>query len=172
MCLITFQGSIVNETNPENSLEGLMLKLKPQYCGHLMRRADSLEKTLKLGKIEGRRRRGRQDDVVGWHHWLNGVWASSERWWRTREPGVLQSMGSQRVGHDWAAGGSAASSVPCSILLAGWRAGLQNGLRLHAGSLFSLLSLVLSTLTWHTDSQEVCTEGIIQQRDKQASERI
>ena len=72
MCLITFQGSIVNETNPENSLEGLMLKLKPQYCGHLMRRADSLEKTLKLGKIEGRTRRGQQDDVVGWHHWLNG----------------------------------------------------------------------------------------------------
>ena len=52
--------SILKEINPECSLEGLMLKLKLQYFGHLMRRADSLEKTLMLGKIEGRRRRGRQ----------------------------------------------------------------------------------------------------------------
>ena len=54
----------------EYSLEGLMLKL--QYFGHLMQRADSLEKTLMPGKIEGRRRRGKQDKMVGWHHWLNG----------------------------------------------------------------------------------------------------
>jgi len=52
--------SILKEITPEYSLEGLMLKLKPQYFGHLMRRADSLEKTLMLGKIEGRRRRERQ----------------------------------------------------------------------------------------------------------------
>ena len=52
--------SILKEINPEYSLEGLMLKLKLQYFGHLIRRADSLEKTLMLGKIEGRRRRGRQ----------------------------------------------------------------------------------------------------------------
>ena len=58
--------SILNEINPEYSLEGLMLML--QYFGHLMQRDDSLEKTLMLGKIEGRRRRGRQ---VEWHHWLN-----------------------------------------------------------------------------------------------------
>ena len=50
--------SILREISPENSLEGLMLKLKFQYCGHLMRRADSFEKTLMMGKIEGRRRRG------------------------------------------------------------------------------------------------------------------
>ena len=49
-----------------------MLKLKLQYFGHLMRRADSLEKTLMLGKIEGRRRRGKQDEIVGWHQRLNG----------------------------------------------------------------------------------------------------
>ena len=49
-----------------------MLKLKLQYFGHLMRTADSLEKTLMLGKIEGRRRRGRQDEMVGWHHQLDG----------------------------------------------------------------------------------------------------
>ena len=64
--------SILKETSPEYSFEGLMLKLKFQYFGHLMKRTDSLEKTLKLGKIEGGRRRGWQDEMVGWHHWLNG----------------------------------------------------------------------------------------------------
>ena len=64
---------ILKEINTEYSLEGLMLKLKLQYLGHLMRRADSLEKTLMLGKIEGRRRRGQQRmRWVGWHHRLNG----------------------------------------------------------------------------------------------------
>ena len=53
-------------------IERLMLKLKLHYFGHLMQRADSSEKTLMLGKIEGRRRRGWQDEMVGWHHWLNG----------------------------------------------------------------------------------------------------
>ena len=60
--------SILKEISPECSLEGLMLKLKHQYSGHLMRRADSLEKTLMLGKIEGRRRRGRQR-----MRWLDGI---------------------------------------------------------------------------------------------------
>ena len=64
--------SIRKEISPECSLEGLLLKLKLQYFGHLMQRADSLEKTLMLGHIEGRRRRGRQDEMVGWHHRLNG----------------------------------------------------------------------------------------------------
>ena len=64
--------SILKEISPEYSLEGLMLTLKLQYFGHLMWRTDSLEKTLMLGKIEGRRRRGKQDELVGWHHWLNG----------------------------------------------------------------------------------------------------
>ena len=64
--------SILKEINPEYSLEGLMLKLKLQYFGHLMWRTDALEKTLMLGKTEGRRRRGRQDKMVGWHHWLDG----------------------------------------------------------------------------------------------------
>ena len=64
--------SILKEIHPEYSLEGLMLKLKLQYFGHLMRRADSLEKTLMLGKIEGRRRRGRQRMRWLWHHQLNG----------------------------------------------------------------------------------------------------
>ena len=59
--------SILKEISPEYSLEGLMLKLKLQYFGHLMRRTDSLEKTLMLGRIGGRRRRRRQDEMVGWH---------------------------------------------------------------------------------------------------------
>ena len=62
------QQSILKEINPEYSLEGLMLKLRLQYFGHLMRRADSFEKTLMLGKIEGERRRGRQR-----MRWLDGI---------------------------------------------------------------------------------------------------
>ena len=68
--------SILKEISPEYSLEGLMLKMKLQYFGHLIRRTDSFEKTLMLGKIEGRRRRGWQRmrwlDGIGWHHWLDG----------------------------------------------------------------------------------------------------
>ena len=66
--------SILKEISPEYSLEGLMLKLKLQYFGPLIERANSLEKTLMQGKIEGRRRRGQQrmDEMVGWHHQLNG----------------------------------------------------------------------------------------------------
>ena len=64
--------SVLKEINPEYSLERLMLKLKLQYFVHLMRRANSLEKTLVLRHTEGRRRRGWQDEMVGWHHWLNG----------------------------------------------------------------------------------------------------
>ena len=94
--------SILKEINPEYSLEGLMLKLKLQSFGHLMWRTDSLEKTLMLGKIEDRRRRGRQR----WDGWMASpiqwtwTWANWGRWWGTGKPGVLQSMGLQRVGHN------------------------------------------------------------------------
>ena len=64
--------SILKEISPGCSLEGLMLKLKLQYFGHLMRRVDSLEKTLMLGGIGGRRRREWQDEMAGWHHRLDG----------------------------------------------------------------------------------------------------
>ena len=63
--------SVLKEISPEYSLEGLMLKLKLQYFGHLMRRAESFEKPLMLGKVEGRRKRGWQSEMVGWHHRLN-----------------------------------------------------------------------------------------------------
>ena len=95
--------SILNEASSGYSLEGLMLKLKLQYFGHLMGRTDSLEKTLMLGKIEGRRKR----DDRGWDGWMPSqtqwtwVWASSGSWWWVGKPGVLQPMGSQTVGHDW-----------------------------------------------------------------------
>ena len=96
--------SILKEINPEYSLEGWMLKLKLQYFGHLMRRADSFEKTVMLGKTEGRRRKGWQrmrrfGGIVTQWTW---VWVNSRSWWWTGRPGVLQSMESQRVGHDWA----------------------------------------------------------------------
>ena len=65
--------SILKEINPDFSLKGLMLKLKLQYFGHLMQRAYMLEKPLMLGKIESRRKRGWQDEMVGWHHGLNGL---------------------------------------------------------------------------------------------------
>ena len=95
--------SILKEISPEYSLEGLMLKLKLQYYGCLMRRADSLEKTLMLRKIEGRRKRGQQR-----MRRLDGITNSMDislgklwEWWWTGRRGVLQSMGSQRVGHNW-----------------------------------------------------------------------
>ena len=97
--------SILKEISPEYSLEGLMLKLKCQYFGHLMQRTDSLEKTLMLGKTEGGRRRGRQRMtwVDGITNWMDLIWASSGIWWQTGKPGMLQSMGSQRVRHNLAA---------------------------------------------------------------------
>ena len=96
--------SFLKEISPEYSLEGLMLKLKLQYFDHLMRRVDSLEKTLMLGGIGGRRRRGRQRMrcwMASPTRWT-WVWVNSRRWWWTERPGMLWFMGSQRVGHDWA----------------------------------------------------------------------
>ena len=85
--------SILNEVSPEYFLEGLMLKLKLQYFGHLMQIADSLENTLMLWKIEGERRRGRQR-MVGWHHWLNGHEFE-------QAPGVADRQGSLACCSQW-----------------------------------------------------------------------
>ena len=95
--------SILKKISPGCSLEGPMLKLKLQYFSHLMRRADSLEKTLMLGVIGER-----EGDDRGWDGWMASptqwtwVWVNSGRWWWTGRPGMLWFMGSQRVGHDWA----------------------------------------------------------------------
>ena len=96
--------SILMEISPECSLEGLMLKLKLHYFGHLMQRNDSFEKTLMLGKIEGRRK--------GWQRmrdvWMASltqrtwIWVNSRSLLWTGRPGMLRSMGLPRVGHDWA----------------------------------------------------------------------
>ena len=91
--------SILKETSPEYSLEGQMLKGKLQYFGHLLRKTDSLEKTLMLARLKA----GREWEDRGWDSWRASparwtwVWASSGSWWWTRKPGVLQFMGSQRV---------------------------------------------------------------------------
>ena len=94
----------IQEVNPEYSLEGLMLKLKLQYFGHLIRTADSLEKSLMLGKIEDRSRRGRQ-----WIRCLDGITDAMDmnlvklqESVRNSRTGLLLSMGLQTVGHDWA----------------------------------------------------------------------
>ena len=94
--------SVLNEIGPEYSLEGLMLKRKLQYFGHLLGRSDSLEKTPILGKIEGRRRRGpqRMSWMASPTPWT-WIWASFRSWWWTGKPGMLQFMGLQRIGHDW-----------------------------------------------------------------------
>ena len=92
--------SILKEISPGCSLEGLMLKLKLQYFGHLMWRVDSLEKTPMLGGIGGRRRRGRQR--MRWLDVITDSMDMSLSWWWTGRPGVSRFMGSQRVGHDWA----------------------------------------------------------------------
>ena len=109
--------SILKEISPEYSLVGLMLKLKLQYFGHLMKRADSLEKTLMPGKIEGRRQRGNR----GWDGWMAlltqwiWVWWSSGRWWMTGSPVMLQSMGLKRVKHNSATEKNNVNKVVCNI---------------------------------------------------------
>ena len=96
--------SILKEISPGCSLEGLMLKLELQYSGHLMRRVDSLEKTLMLEGLEA----GGEGDNRRWDGWVASptrwtwVWVNSGHWWWTGRPGVLWFMGLQRVRHDWA----------------------------------------------------------------------
>ena len=95
--------SILKEISPGISLKGMMLKLKLQYFGHLMRRVDLLEKTLMLEGLGA----GGEGDDRGWDGWMASltrwmwVWVNSGSWWWTGRPGGLHFMGSQRVRHDW-----------------------------------------------------------------------
>ena len=124
--------SILKEISPEYSLEGLMLKLKLQYFGHLMRRTDSFEKTLMLGKTEGRRRRGQQrrDGWMASRTQWTWVWVNSRSWCWTGRPGVLQSMGSQKAGHNWVTEPNWTASDPGSHIT------------------FSFLFFISSTVCW------------------------
>ena len=94
--------SILKEISPEYSLEGLMLKLKLQYFGHLMRRADHLKRPWCWERL----RAGGEGDDRGWDGWMASptwwtwIWASSGSWWGTGKPGMLQCMGLQRVSHN------------------------------------------------------------------------
>ena len=123
------------------SLEGMMLKLKLQYFGHLMRRGDSLEETLMLGGIGA----GGEGDDRGWDGWMASltrwtwVWVNSGSWWWTGRSGVLRFMGSQRVGHDWVTelnwmdrgvfpGGSVGKELTCSAGNQGSTPGLGRSL--------------------------------------------
>ena len=96
--------SILKEISPEYSLEGLKLKLKSQYFGHLMQKTDSLERPSCWERLKT----GGEGDNRRWDGWMASpaqwtwVWASSGSWWWTGKPGMLQSMRSQRVQHDWA----------------------------------------------------------------------
>ena len=98
-----FNQSILKEIIPEYSLEGLMLKLKTQYFGHLIGRTYSLEKPWGWERLQA----GGEGDNRRWDGWVvsptqwTWVWASSRSWWWTGKPGMLPSIGSQRVGHDW-----------------------------------------------------------------------
>ena len=95
--------SILKGICPKYSLKGLMLKLKLQYFGHLMRRTDSFEKTLILGMIESQRRMGQQRMrwLDGIFNWMEMSLSRLQIWWWTARPIVLKFTGSQRVRHDW-----------------------------------------------------------------------
>ena len=129
-----------------------MLKPKLQYFGRLMQRADSFEKTLMLGKIEGRRKRGRQEDeMAGCHHRLKWtwVWVNSGSWWWIGQPGMLRFMGSQRVGHDWA------TELNWSYL----------GILIHLGKKIPAEGKDVAKLSWTKD-------GVVKDNIRELSEKV
>ena len=112
-------------------IHSFMLKLKLQYFGHLMRRTDSLEKTLMLGK---RLKEGGEGDNRGWDGWMASltrwtcVWVNSRSWWWTEKPGIVQSMGSQKVRYNWATelNSTVLNWTPYTLFVTtGWHEGLH-----------------------------------------------
>jgi len=95
---------ILKEISPEYSLEGLMLKLKLQYFGHLMQKLTHLKRPWCWERLKA----GGEGNYRGWDGWMASptqrtwIWVNSRSWWWTGRPGLMQSMGLQRVGHDWA----------------------------------------------------------------------
>ena len=130
-----------------------MLKLKLQYFGLLMWRVDSLEKTLMLGKIEGRRRRGRQRMrwLIDISDSMDRVWASSRRWLRTGKPGVLQSMVLQRVGHDGATEQQQRGSPHMHRHMLGLGAGILSNYTIKA----DFKRTLISNVHWWMDEKKV-----------------
>ena len=135
--------SILKEISPGCSLEGLMLKLKLKHFSHLMQRADSLERTLMLGKIEGRRCDGWMASLTQW----TWVWVDSESWWWMGRPGVLQFMGSQRVRHDW-------------TTELNWRSKCLS-IAFHRAIVINILTLSKKLLNWDKCSWIQCTSKLI-----------
>ena len=95
--------SVLKEFSPGCSLEGLLLKLDTPILWPPDGKNQLIGKDPNPGKDWRQEEKGMtEDEMAGWHHWLNGVWVNSGNWWWTGRPGVLRSMGSWRVGHDWA----------------------------------------------------------------------
>ena len=134
---------ILKEISAGCSSEGLMLKLKLKHFSHLMRRTDSLERTLMLGKIVGRRWDGWMASLTQW----TWVWVDSESWWWMGRPGVLQFMGSQRVRHDWATE-------------LNWRSKYLS-IAFHRAIIINILTLSKKLLNWDKCSWIQCTSKLI-----------
>ena len=141
--------SILKEIDPEYSLEGLLLKLKLQYFGHLMQKTDSLEKTLILGKIEGRKRRVQQRMrwwVASLTQWV-WVWASSRSWWWTGRPGVLRSTGLQS--RTWLSNWTELTETKYKSL--NWPTGKKN-MKVTLSALKDFIALEREQISVHTTS--------------------
>ena len=134
--------SILKEIISEYSLEGLVLKLKLQDFGYLMWRFSSLEKTLMMERLKAGAEgddRGRDGWMASLTHWT-WVWVSSGRWWRTGKPGMLHSMGSQRVGHDW-------TTQQEKIVFSSWKSKVPNTFHCSETKVSAGLPLLLGALS-------------------------
>ena len=175
--------SILQKISPEYSLEGLMLKLKLQYFGHLMWRTDSLEKTLMQGKIEGGMRRGTEDEMVGWHHRVNGhefeqplgigdeqgSLACCSPWGHTKLDMTERLNWTEQAFHcsDFSCCGAWALSTQASVVVV-----LGLSCPLAACGIFLDQGLNLYPLHWHVDSYPLYHQGNLKHFSKSDSRFI